>query len=203
MSFDNAPPETQRFLAFGNYLFLVAMMAVIALILVAAAVMQYAFGELPCSLCLLQRVAMLGICFGILMQLRNGFSYRNTGISITFALFLLIVAERQTLLDIVPRPGHAYIGSAVFGLHMPVWSIIIALVVLIAFSLKLAIIGGDRPLEVNPVSTFPRLAAIGTAVGAIVVALAVLNFGSVIVQCGINECHTMGYQLLGYTPPAS
>lgn len=202
MSFDNASPETQRLLAWGNYAFLLAMMAVIALILIAAAVMQYAFGELPCPLCLLQRVAMLGICFGILLQFRNGFSYQNTGIAIGFALFLLIVAERQTLLDIYPRPGHAYIGSPVFGLHMPVWSIIIALVVLIAFALKLAILGGDRRLETTPVSTFPRLAVAATAVGAIVIALAVLNFGSVIVQCGINECHTMGYQLLGYTPPA-
>ncbi|WP_423066544.1 disulfide bond formation protein B [Devosia sp. CN2-171] len=203
MSFDNASPETHRLLAWANYAFLLAMMAVIALILIAAAVMQYAFGELPCPLCLLQRVAMLGICFGILLQFRNGFSYQNTGISIGFALFLLIVAERQTLLDIYPRPGHAYIGSAVFGLHMPVWSIIIALVVLIAFALKLAILGGDRRLETTTVSTFPRLAVAATAVGAIVVALAVLNFGSVIVQCGINECHTMGYQLLGYTQPAS
>ncbi len=203
MSLDNASPETQRFLAWANYAFLLAMMTVIAAILIAASVMQYAFGELPCPLCLLQRVAMLGICLGILLQFRTGFSYQNTGISLAFALFLLIVAERQTLLDIVPRPGHAYIGSAVFGLHMPVWSIIIALCVLIAFVLKLAIIGGDRHLETTPVSTFPRLAAAGTIVGAVVVALAVLNFGSVIVQCGINECHTMGYQLLGYTPPAS
>lgn len=203
MSFENASPQTHRLLAWGNYAFLIAMMAVIAVILIAAAVMQYAFGELPCPLCLLQRVAMLGICFGILTHLRSGFSYQNTGISIGSALFLLIVAERQTLLDIVPRPGHAYIGSPVFGLHMPVWSIIIALVVLIAFSLKLAIIGGDRHLETTPVSTFPRLAAIGTVVGLVVIALAVLNLGSVIVQCGLNECHTMGYQLLGYVPPAS
>lgn len=204
MTFDTASPTTQRILAGANYLYLLAMMAVIALILIAAAVMQYAFGELPCPLCLLQRVAMLGICFGILLQFRNGFSYQNTGISMGFALFLLIVAERQTLLDIYPRPGHAYIGSAVFGLHMPVWSIVIALLVLIALTLKLAILGGDRQLETTPVSAFPRLAAAGTIVGAVVVALAVLNLGSVIVQCGIGECHTMGYALLGYTaPPAS
>ena len=43
-----------------------------------------------------------------------------------FALLLLIVSVRQTLLDITPRPGHSYVGSAVFGLHMPVWSVIIS-----------------------------------------------------------------------------
>ncbi len=65
--------------------------------------------------------------------------YQNTGFSLLFAIFLLIVSVRQSLLDIYPRPGHEYIGSAVFGLHMPVWSIIIALCLLIAFAAKLAV----------------------------------------------------------------
>ena len=196
-------PETHRLLAWGNYAYLLAMMVVIAAILTVAMVMQYAFGELPCPLCLLQRAAMLGVCFGIFMQFRSGFSYSNTGIAMLFALLLLVVAERQSLLDIYPRPGHAYIGSAVFGLHMPVWSIVIGFVLLIAFTAKLAILGGDRHLEAVPVRTFPRIALAGTVVGLYVIALAVINLGSVAVQCGIGECHTMGYALLGYTAPAS
>ena len=123
------------------------MMAVIAGILTAAMTLQYAKGELPCPLCLLQRVALFGVCFGIMQNFRDGFSYRNTGFSLLFAIFLLIVSVRQSLLDIYPRPGHEYIGSAVFGLHMPVWSIIIALCLLIAFAAKLAILGGDEHLR--------------------------------------------------------
>jgi hypothetical protein len=53
------------------------------------------------------------------------------------------------------------------------------------------------------VRTFPRLALAGTVVGLYVIALAVINLGSVAVQCGIGECHTMGYALLGYTAPVS
>ena len=36
-----------------------------------AMVLQYAFGEIPCPLCLLQRVAMLGCCFGLIVQVRG------------------------------------------------------------------------------------------------------------------------------------
>ena len=195
-------PTMQRTLAWLNYASLLAIMAVLAAILTAASVLQYAAGELPCPLCLLQRAAMLGICLAIFMQFRRGFSYQNTGIALTFALLLLIIAERQSLLDIYPRPGHAYIGSAIFGLHMPVWSIIIGLVLLTAFAVRLAILGGDKHLEQTPPSTFPWMVTGATVIGGLVLLLTALNFGSVVVQCGLGECHTMGYALLGYTAPA-
>jgi len=193
----------QRAVAWLNYASLLAIMAVIAAILTAASVLQYAAGELPCPLCLLQRVAMLGVCLAIMMQFRHGFSYQNTGIALLFALLLLVVAERQTLLDIYPRPGHTYIGSAVFGLHMPVWSIIIGLLLLLAFALRLVILSGDLHLSQTPPSAFPWMVTVATILGGYVVLLAALNFGSVVVQCGLGECHTMGYALLGYSAPAS
>ncbi len=49
----------QRTVAWLNYASLLAIMAVMAAVLTAASVLQYAAGELPCPLCLLQRVAML------------------------------------------------------------------------------------------------------------------------------------------------
>src|SRR5258708_4997693 len=120
-----------RLSALLNDLFLFAMMLVIAETLTFAMILQYRSGEIPCPLCLLQRVAMFGVCAGILLHFRGGYSARNDGISMLFALFLLIVSARQTLLDIYPRPGHAYIGSAIFGIHMPVWSVIIAVAILL------------------------------------------------------------------------
>jgi hypothetical protein len=72
-----------------------------------------------------------------------------------FAIFLLIVAVRQTLLDIYPRPGQEYIGTAIFGLHMPVWSVVIALCLLIAYAVKLAAIGGNEHLRQYNIGTFP------------------------------------------------
>jgi disulfide bond formation protein DsbB len=94
-----------------NDLFLFAVMLTMAAILTTAMIFQYYGGEIPCPLCLLQRVAMFGVCFGIILHFRHGYSARNAGFSMLFALFLLIVSARQTLLDIYPRPGHSYIGS--------------------------------------------------------------------------------------------
>jgi len=189
-------PSTQRALAGLNYLYLLAMLFVIAAILSAAMFMQYAKGELPCPLCLLQRVALFGVCFGIMQNFRHGFSYQNTGYSLMFALLLLVVSVRQTLLDIAPRPGHEYIGSAVFGLHMPVWSVLIALALLTAYALKLAILGGDEYLEKADVKSFPLIDKLATILGLYVLVLCLINLVSVIVQCGFGECHTFGYVLL-------
>jgi hypothetical protein len=98
------------------------------------------------------------------------------------------------LLDIYPRPGHSYIGSAVLGLHMPVWSILIALAILLAFAIKLAVLGGGEQLrEARPAPVLANLAAV---LIVYVIVLCGINFVSVILQCGLGECHTFGYKLL-------
>jgi len=103
---------------------------------------------------------------------------------------------RQTLLDIYPRPCHEYIGSAVLGLHMPVWSIVIAFAILLAYAIKLSVLGGDEHLREHDVSEFPRLRKAAFALAAYVTAICAVNLVSVIVQCGLGECHTFGYALL-------
>jgi len=192
----SSSPDAQRLLALLNYIYLLMMMAVIAAILTAAMTLQYARGELPCPLCLLQRVALFGVCFGIMQNFRGGFSHQNTGFSLLFTIFLLIVSVRQSLLDITPRPGHEYIGSTVMGIHMPVWSIIIALCLLIAFAAKLAVLGGDEHLRDNHVSSFPMIDRAAYMLGLFVIALCAINLISVILQCGFGQCHTFGYALL-------
>jgi len=186
---------TPRMLAWMNYGYLLLMMLVIAAILTTAMVLQYGWGELPCPLCLLQRVALFGVCFGIILTFRCGHSGRNSGLSLLFAIFLLVVSVRQSLLDIYPRPGHAYIGSAVFGIHMPVWCVLIALALLIAYAVKLTILDGPDARAI-PLAEFPPLARAAKAAGAYVIVLCAINLVSVIVQCGFDACHTSGYRLL-------
>jgi disulfide bond formation protein DsbB len=190
-----ASNSIQRLLALLNYVYLLLMMMVIAGIITAAMVLQYSRGELPCPLCLLQRIAMFGVCFGIMQNFRRGFSYQNTGFSLLFTIFLLVVSVRQTLLDIYPRPGHAYIGSAVFGIHMPVWSIVIALCLLSAYAAKLAALGGDEYLNKAPPTEFPLVKRLADILSLYVIAICAINVISVFLQCGFNSCHTFGYQL--------
>jgi disulfide bond formation protein DsbB len=186
----------QRTLALLNYAYLLAVMLVVAAILTTAMTLQYAKGELPCPLCLLERLALLGVCFGIVLNFRSGFSPQNTGFTLLAALLLLVVSVRQTLLDIYSRPGHEYIGSAILGLHMPVWSIVIALAILLAYAIKLSVLGGDAHLREHGVAEFPRLRKAAFALAAYVTAICAVNLVSVFVQCGLGECHTFGYALL-------
>ena len=139
---------------------------------------------------------MFGVCFGIMLNFRRGFSYQNTGFSLLSAILLLVVAVRQSLLDIYPRPGHEYIGSAIFGIHMPVWSIIIALCLLTAYAIKLAILGGDEYLREADVAEFPAIRKTANVLSLYVIVICLINLVSVILQCGFGECHTFSYKLL-------
>jgi len=174
-------------------LVLLLMLAVIAAILTMAMVLQLAFGEIPCPLCLLQRVAMLGCCFGLIQQLRAEKSQRGAGVGLVFALLLLVISARQTLLDIVPRPGHSYVGQAVFGMHMPVWSVVIAVALLLGFAIRFALFGAPRDAAMTEGSAMRRCAR---ALELYVVLLCAINFLAVVLQCGLGECHTFGYRLL-------
>jgi disulfide bond formation protein DsbB len=171
---------------------LLAILVGVAGVLTAAMVFQYAGGEIPCPLCLLQRVAMFGVCFGIVHHFRRGYDARNLGVAVVSALVLLVVSVRQVLINIVARAGHAYPGSAVFGLHMPVWSVIIALAVLAALATTLTAFDSARLSAMQP---SPVLGWIGNAIGLYVIALCAINLVSVVLQCGLGACHTTGYAL--------
>jgi len=173
-------------------LILLAMLAALAAILTAAMVMQYALGEIPCPLCLLQRVAMFGCCFGLIRQLHAGGSERGTGIALIFAVLLLVISVRQTLLDIYPRPGHDYVGSAVFGLHLPVWSVVIAVALLLGLAARLTLFGGSHNAT-NDESALPRVLVRPLVI--YVVVICAINFLSVAAQCGFSQCHTSSYRL--------
>jgi hypothetical protein len=66
----------------------------------------------------------------------------------------------------------------------------------LAYALQLAVLGGDRNLPNVPASAFPPLKRVGEAVSLYVMALLVINLVSVILQCGLGQCHTFGYALL-------
>ena len=136
---------------------------------------------------------MFACCFGLVRQLRDGGSQQAAGIAMLSAVLLLIISVRQTLLDIVPRPGHAYIGAAVFGLHMAVWSVLVAVALLIGFAVRLAVLGG--PTWAPPAER-SMLSRLSHGLGIYVAIFCAINLVSVLVQCGFGQCHTTGYALL-------
>ena len=171
---------------------LAAILTGLAAVQTAALLIQVVGGEIPCPLCLVERYAMFGIAFGLVLRLRPGASARGIGIAMVFAVFLLVVSVRQVLLDIVSRPGHAYVGSPILGLHMAVWSVLIAVAILAALAIRTALFGGGA----TSLAPGSRLALAARWIGLVMTALCLVNLGSVLLQCGLGACRTSGYALL-------
>jgi hypothetical protein len=76
-------------------------------------------------------------------------------------------------------------------------ALIIALTLLTAYAVKLAILGGDEFLRDADIRSYPRIKRLADIIGLYVIALLAINFVSVVLQCGLGECHTFGYRLLG------
>lgn len=104
---------------------------VLVLILTGSVARQLIVGELPCPLCVAQRLAMMLCALGpahILLWTRDGALSARTiavgqGIAIIAALLGTIAAGRQALLHILP--GDPGFGSPVLGLHLYTWSLIV------------------------------------------------------------------------------
>lgn len=109
----------------------------ISLILLVAFYFQFFLGELPCPLCLLQRLGLLAIGFGFLLNIRYRPRPVHYTLSILAAFVTALVSMRQILLHIAP--GDHGFGSAVFGLHMYTWVFILAVLVIIYVAIILTL----------------------------------------------------------------
>lgn len=71
--------------------------------------------DLPCPLCLLQRIGFFGIILGLLMNLRFGLRPRHYSIILLSAFFTSLVALRHIVINVVPDGGY---GNTFLGLHL-------------------------------------------------------------------------------------
>jgi disulfide bond formation protein DsbB len=124
---------------FGNWLGAMAVAGVLAV----AFVPQFAQHELPCPLCLLQRVAFVLCGFGFLLNLRFGSQPAHYGVTILGALFGLVAAGRQVLLHIVP--GDKGYGPPVLGLHLYTWTFVFFAATLLGVAFLLLLSSNREP----------------------------------------------------------
>lgn len=183
------PPSVERSLNF------IVMMGMIG-ILIGAFVYQFSYRQLPCTLCLLQRVAMIGIAIGAAMNVMLGPAARHYGVCLVSAVFGLVVAIRQSLLHINPffdiKTGQPTLeatanppfGEAVMGLHMYVWGVLIFLGSILAVGL-LQLIGAQSDERADGPEWLSRLGSIGVGLLAIVAAAETVG---VFLECGLGHC---------------
>jgi disulfide bond formation protein DsbB len=87
----------------------------VALVLAAAYAAQFILHELPCPLCLLQRILFAALAVGPILNIRFGPRPSHYAMSLLAAVAGALASTRQVLLHIMP--GDAGYGSALLGYH--------------------------------------------------------------------------------------
>jgi len=153
---------------------------------------QFAGGELPCPLCLLQRMAFLGIGLGCALNLRFGVRPSHYAIVLLSALAGAVMAVRQVLLHI--EPGDPGYGGPVFGLHLYTWTVLLCGFTVFGTALLL-LFDGPRPSRPGP----RKLDRLESAAVGLLLVLVVANVVFAFAMCGVAPCpeDPQGYWLFG------
>ncbi len=166
-----------------------------ALILALGLVLQVVLDELPCPLCLLQRVAFALCGFGFLLNLRFGVQPLHYGLALLGALFGAAAAGRQVLLHLVPGTG-AY-GTPILGLHPYSWALVLFAATIAGIAV-LMILTGDRTGDRPPAAL--RFTGIAKAAAYALVLAVLANATSTFVECGPFECSDNPTRYWLFTP---
>jgi disulfide bond formation protein DsbB len=163
----------------------------IALVLLVAFAAQLVLHELPCPLCLLQRIQFAMLAVGPILNVRFGPRPSHYAVSLLTAVAGAAFAARQILLHVMPEdPGY---GSAPLGYHYYTWAFIGFAVAIIAVAVMLLFDDQFRDDgKPQPVGAFARAAV------WLVIALTALNVISTLLECGFGACpdNPVAYELL-------
>jgi disulfide bond formation protein DsbB len=155
----------------------------VALVLAAAFAAQLLLHELPCPLCLLQRIQFAVLAIGPILNVRWGPRPSHYALSLLAAAVGMAFSTRQILLHIIP--GDTGFGTALFGYHYYTLALIgfAAAIVLLAIILLF-----DRQFE--PDHKTPQVAPGAFAKIAVwlVIGLTALNVVSTLLECGFGAC---------------
>jgi disulfide bond formation protein DsbB len=163
----------------------------VALVLAAAFAAQLLLHELPCPLCLLQRLQFTVLAIGPIMNIRWGPRPSHYALSLLAAVVGMAFSTRQVLLHIMP--GDAGYGTALLGYHYYTLALIgfAAAIVLLAAMLLF-----DRQFEPNAAP--PVAGVFAHAAVWLVIGLTALNVVSTLLECGFGACaeNPVVYELL-------
>jgi disulfide bond formation protein DsbB len=169
----------------------------IALVLAAAFAAQILLGELPCPLCLMQRIQFAMLAVGPVLNIRFGPRPSHYAVSLLSAVAGAGFAMRQVLLHITP--GDAGYGTALFGYHYYSWAFIgfavaiVLIIIMLMFDSQFVGTDSDKPATIG---WFGRAAVL------IVTAFVALNVISTLLECGFDACpdNPTTYKLLQLSP---
>jgi disulfide bond formation protein DsbB len=159
--------------------------AVIALILAVTLASAYGvqviYDEVPCPLCMLQRIGMFGVALGALLNLRFNIKMSHYAIMLASSIFGGFVALRQISLHVCP--GFETFGIPVLGLSLYTWSFVVFTCCVAAVALLLCLYNPQERLE-----EFPALTGLEWTAYLWIAVLAIANIATTFWQCGWGPC---------------
>ncbi|MDB2614104.1 disulfide bond formation protein B [Chlamydiales bacterium] len=156
------------------------------LIFILSGVLLSAFGvqifenEEPCPLCFLQRLGMLGVAAGALLNIRFGVSNFHYGVCFLSILFGGFTALRQISLHICP--GFPTFGIPVLGLSLYTWSFLVFVCAFIYITLCMMFF--DETTRTKP----ENLSWWGVLAFSLVLFIALGNILTAFIECGLGPC---------------
>jgi disulfide bond formation protein DsbB len=176
-------------------------------VLLGAFAVQFGLRELPCPLCLLQRLALLGVGLGAMLNVVYGTRPRNYGISLLSTMFGGAVAVRHILLHILPdSPVH---GFEFWGMHLYTLSLVSFAIIGLLLALMLfldsqfaarywatgetdgygKISGGSPAADSTPATQRANgLGIFARLVLGLFICIAVANLVCTVLLCGLGPC---------------
>jgi disulfide bond formation protein DsbB len=155
----------------------------VALVLAVAFAAQLVLQELPCPLCLLQRIQFAMLAIGPICNVRFGPRPSHYALSLLAAVVGAVVAGRQALLHIMP--GDPGFGSALLGFHYYTWAFIGFSAAIVAIAAMLLF---DRQFDDDSTGEPAEIGILARAAVWLVIALTALNVLSTLLECGFGAC---------------
>ena len=139
---------------------------------------QIFYSELPCPLCMLQRMCMIAAAIPSAMALTNGCKPQYYGMSIVAALVGAAVSTRQILLHIcnVEDPGY---GTPILGTHAYTWALVVIVTVILVCAVNLMVPGQfsqKQPSKIRGGTRFTLWALLLIAIANALTSVAISGF---------------------------
>ena len=155
---------------------------IVCSILIGALYFHFGLHGDPCPLCLLQRMGMMGVIFGLSLNVYFGFNAKHFAIVIISALVGVVFSGRQVLLHIAPLAGDTGYGTPFFGMHLYTWGVLIFTASIFGSALFLFFSDTFKTGKEHVILNFERY-AVYLATGIVLV-----NIVATFFECQLGPC---------------
>lgn len=150
-------------------------------ILLGAYGVQIFLHEIPCPLCLLQRIGMMGVAASLALNIKFGIRPFHYGLALLCSLFGGTVALRQISLHVCP--GFPEFGLPVLGMSLYTWSFFIFVCCVLAVAILLFLYNARE--EEESALTINRFQSVAFW---LIFFVTFANVITTLIQCGLGDC---------------